>query len=201
MSDFPIAVHGERITAVIVGGGTVGTRKALALAGAGAQVTVVAPDVTSELHEAERSRRVRIVREKYRADRITGANLVIAATSSRDVNARVARDARSNGQLVNAGDRPDEGNFHTMALHRSGDVTIAVSAAGVPGAAARIRDAIAERFDERYDRAVSVLRGIRARLLADGGDGWQNLAPKLLDGDFCASVENGTFADKVESCR
>jgi len=199
VSDFPISLHGERITAVIVGGGAVASRKARALVDAGARVTIVAPDVSTELVDAERSRQVTIVREEYDRDRITGATLVIAATDSREVNAQIAIDAQANGQLVNITDYPDEGNFHTMALHRVGDVTVAVSAGGVPGAAARIRDAIADRFDARYERAVSVLRGLRARSLASGDDRWQDAASKLLDRDFCDSVENGTFADKVSS--
>lgn len=201
MSDFPISLHGERLTALIVGGGAVATRKARALIDAGARVTIVAPEVSAELIDAERSRQVTIVREEYDRDRIKGATLVIAATDSRDVNARVAVDAQANGQLVNITDYPDEGNFHTMALHRSGDVTIAVSAGGVPGAAARIRDAIADRFDARYERAVSVLRGLRARSLASGDDRWRDAVSKLLDRDFCDSVENGTFAEKVSSWR
>ena len=201
MSDFAIALHGERIKAVVVGGGTVGTRKALALADAGAQVTVVAPEVSEEIAEAEASRRLKIVREEYEKDQLKGVNLVVAATDSRDANARIAVDAHANGQLVNVTDFPDEGNFHTMALHRSGDVTIAVSAGGVPGAAARIRDAIAERFDNRYEQAVSVLRGLRARSLASGDDRWQDVSSKLLDRDFCDSVENGTFVDRLDSWR
>jgi siroheme synthase-like protein len=201
VSDFPIALHGERIRAVIIGGGAVGTRKALALADAGAQVTVVAPDVSEDLAQAERSRTVKIVRGEYTRERLKGANLVIAATDSRETNAQIAVDAQANGQLVNITDFSDEGNFHTMALHRSGDVTIAVSAGGVPGAATRIRDAIAERFDSRYERAVSVLRGLRARALANGDDRWRDVSSKLIDSDFCNSVENGTFVEKVESWR
>jgi siroheme synthase-like protein len=201
VSDFPIALHGERIRAVIIGGGAVGTRKALALADAGAQVTVVAPEVSEALSQAEVTRSVRIVREEYDRTRLEGANLVIAATDSREINAQIAVDAQANGQLVNITDFPDEGNFHTMALHRSGDVTIAVSAGGVPGAAARIRDAISERFDRRYGQAVSVLRGLRARSIASGDDRWQDASSKLLDGDFCRSVENGTFSEKVQSWR
>ena len=201
MSDFPIALHGERITAVVVGGGAVASRKARALIDAGARVTIVAPDVSSELVDAERSRQVTIVRGKYDPDRIKGATLVIAATDSRDVNTQIAVDAQANGQLVNITDYPDEGSFHTMALHRVGDVTIAVSAGGVPGAATRIRDAIADRFDARYEEAVSVLRGLRARSLASGDDRWRDAASKLLDRDFCDSVENGTFADRVTPWR
>ena len=201
MSDFPIALHGERLSAVVIGGGSVGTRKALALAEAGAQVRVVSPEVTAELCEAERTRRLSIVRESYRADQLGDATLVIAATDSREVNAQIAVDAHSHGKLVNITDFPDEGNFHTMALHRAGDVTIAVSAGGVPGAAARIRDAIAERFDARYGRAVSALRGLRSRLIAGGDERWRDAAPKLLADDFCSSVEDGSFTEKVDTWR
>ena len=201
MSDFPIALHGERLTAVVIGGGSVGTRKAMALIDAGAQVHIVSPHVTPELEAAERALGLTIVREEYSARHLGRAMLVVAATDSREVNAQVALDARSSGKLVNITDFPDEGNFHTMAIHRSGEVTIAVSAGGVPGAAARIRDAIAERFDERYGRAVSALRGLRSRLLNDGSREWRDAAPKLLGDDFCSSVEDGSLADKVESWR
>ena len=201
MSDFPIALHGEGLTACVVGGGAVGTRKALALAESGARVLVVSPEVTPELEAAERARKLTIVRESYNVRHLGRSMLVVAATGSREVNARIAVDAHSSGKLVNITDYADEGNFHTMAIHRSGDVTIAVSSGGVPGAAARIRDAIAERFDGRYERAVSVLRGIRTRLLANGDDEWRNAAPKLVGDDFCSSVEDGSFDDKVDSWR
>jgi siroheme synthase-like protein len=201
VSDFPIALHAERVTAVVIGGGSVGTRKALALGDAGASVQVISPIVTPELEEAERLRRVTIVREVYHARYLDHATLVVAATDSREVNAQIAVDANSRGKLVNITDYPDEGNFHTMALHRSGDVTIAVSSGGVPGAAARIRDAIAERFDGRYERAVSALRGLRSRLIADGDDRWRDAAPKLIGDDFCSSVEDGSIAEKVDSWR
>ena len=201
MSDFPIALHGERITAVVFGGGSVGTRKALALADAGAQVRVVSPLVTAELEEAGQQHRITIVRDAYRSAHLDRATLVVAATDSREVNAQIALDANTRGKLVNITDHPDEGNFHTMAMHRSGDVTIAVTAGGVPGAAAKIRDAIAERFDGRYERAVSALRGLRSRLIAGGDDRWRAAAPKLIGDDFCSSVEDGSLTEKVESWR
>jgi siroheme synthase-like protein len=201
MSDFPIALHGERITAVVIGGGRVGTRKALALVEAGAQVRVVSPLPTPQLAAAERARELTIVRESYKADHLGRSMLVVAATDSREVNAQIAVDAHVSGKLVNITDYSDEGNFHTMAIHRSGDVTIAVSAGGVPGAAARIRDAIAERFDGRYERAVSALRGLRSRLLASGDEQWRAAAPKLINDDFCSSVEDGSLTGKVDSWR
>ena len=201
MSDFPIALHGERIIAVVIGGGMVGTRKALALLEAGAQVHVVSTKSTPELEAAERERALTITRESYSAAHLGRATLVIAATDSREVNAQIAVDAHSAGKLVNITDHPDEGNFHTMATHRSGDVVIGVSSGGVPGAAARIRDAIAERFDGRYERAVSALRVLRSRMLASGDREWRDAAPKLIGDDFCSSVEEGTFADRMDTWR
>ncbi|HYU53263.1 MAG TPA: NAD(P)-dependent oxidoreductase, partial [Gemmatimonadaceae bacterium] len=62
MSDFPIALHGERITAVVIGGGSVGTRKALALVEAGAQVRVVSPVVSPGLEDAARLHQIILLR-------------------------------------------------------------------------------------------------------------------------------------------
>src|SRR5204863_6767378 len=171
------------------------------LAQAGATVKVVAPVVSRELQEADQVRRVTIVRDSYRSEYLERAALVIAATDSREVNAQIAIDANARGKLINITDYPDEGNFHTMALHRSGDITIAVSSGGVPCAAAIIRDAIAGRFDVRYERAVSALRGLRSRLLARDEQSWKTVAPKLLDDEFCSSVEDGSFSEKVNSWR
>lgn len=201
MSDFPIALHGDAITVVVIGGGSVGTRKALALVEAGARVEVIAPAASPDLEEAARSGKIELIRDSYRASHIDGATLVIAATDSRETNAQIAVDARARGKLVNITDHPDEGNFHSMALHRSGDVTIAVSAGGVPGAAARIRDAIAERFDARYERAVSALRGLRSTLMAADDKRWRAAAPALIGDDFCTSVEDGSLHEKMDSWR
>jgi siroheme synthase-like protein len=201
VSDFPIALHCERISALVIGGGSVGTRKAMALADAGAQVVVIAPEATAELEAAHNARKVTLLRERYHAKQLDRGTLIIAATDSREINARIAVDANGRGKLVNVTDYPDEGNFHTMALHRSGDITIAVSSGGVPGAAARIRDAIAGRFDARYERAVSALRGLRSRLIASGDDRWREAAPKLVGDDFCESVEDGSIAERMDSWR
>ena len=49
MSAIPIALEGSRLSALVVGGGIVGTRKAAALAASGAKVRVIAPAMSAEL--------------------------------------------------------------------------------------------------------------------------------------------------------
>lgn len=201
MSALPIALNGERVRALVVGGGSVGTRKALALLEAGAHVRVVAPEVSAQLANAESTNRLMVRREAYGPEVFSDETVVIAATSSREVNSRVAADARSRGKLVNVVDSPEEGDFQSMALHRSGDLTVAVSTGGVPGAAARIRDALAGRFDARYERALSTLRRLRMQLRAGGDDAWERAATELIGSDFCESVEDGSLPDKVAAWR
>ena len=176
---------------------SVALRKARALLDAGATVRVVAPQVADDFDTLDGSR-LRVARRRYAAGDIGDAMLVIAATSSRDVNAQVARDARERGRLVNVADAPDEGNCTTPAVHRSGDLVIAVTAGGVPAVAARVRDAIARRFSGSYAEAVAQLSSARTALLASGQrERWAQLSSDAIGADFCESVEAGTFSRRL----
>jgi siroheme synthase-like protein len=201
VSAYPIALNGQRLRALVVGGGSVGTRKVVALLDAGADVRVIAPDISAELAKLEEQNRLVVLRAPYGPDALGDATVVIAATSSRDVNSTVATDARELGKLVNVADAPEEGDFHSMAVHRSGDLTIAVSTGGVPGAAARIRDSLAARFDSRYERALAVLHEMRTRLRAADTGAWNRAASDLVGKDFCDVVESGSLPEKVAAWR
>jgi siroheme synthase (precorrin-2 oxidase/ferrochelatase) len=90
-------------------------------------------------------------------------------------------------RVADASKKPNPGRYEL--------VVIGVSAGGVPRAAARIRDAIAERFDSRYASAIDVLRSMRRRLLDTGGAAkWELAMRTLLDERFCARVESGELA-------
>lgn len=199
MNLVPVMLHAEAIRALVVGGGSVATRRALALVAAGAHVRVVAPALDAALREAARGEpRLELEERAYRAGDERGATLVVAATSDRAVNALVARRAREACALVNVADAPAQGTFTAPAVHRSGELVVAVTAGGVPSAAARIRDAIAARFDERYATALAGLRELRARLLEAGqGARWREAADDLVGGEFVARVEDGTLTERV----
>jgi precorrin-2 dehydrogenase/sirohydrochlorin ferrochelatase len=202
VSGLPILLEAAAVRVLVVGGGTVAARKARAFADAGAQVRVVASRIADEIRALEPTGRVSLVERPYDPDDIADAQLVIAATNDRAVNARVASDARAASRLVNVTDLPAEGSFATMATHRSGALVIGVTAGGVPDAAARIRDVIAERFDSRYARALADLAALR-RTLIDRGDGlaWRALASEAIDARFCESVERASLAARVDTWR
>jgi siroheme synthase-like protein len=196
-------LHGEMIEALIVGGGAVAARKARALLAAGAHVRVIATELGADVRSlAESQNRLDLEQRPYATGDIGAAQLVIAATSDRAVNRRVADDGHAAHRLVNVADDPSRGNCRTTATHRAGELVIGISAGGVPSAAARIRDSIAAHFDGRYGAAVAALGALRRRLIDSGdADAWHRAASALLDDGFCARVENGTLESEVERWR
>src|SRR5204862_282302 len=98
---------------------------------------------------------------------IGDAMLVVAATDDNTVNARIAGDARALRRFVIVADDAAAGNCVMPAVHRSGELLVAVASGGVPRASARVRDALARRLDDRYATAIHELGRLRQRLLAD----------------------------------
>jgi precorrin-2 dehydrogenase/sirohydrochlorin ferrochelatase len=196
-------LEGTAIRALIVGGGPVAARKAQSLADAQARVRVVATSVCAELTALAKTVASVSVSEKlYDPADIGDATLVFAATDDSALNDAVAAAARARGLLVNVADAPEHGTFVTPAVHRSGDIVIAVATGGVPTASRRIRDAIARVVDGRYASAVASLAALRQALLASGHrDRWREAAGALTGPDFSEQVESGRFAEQVVQWR
>jgi siroheme synthase-like protein len=192
-------LHGDAIEALIVGGGAVAARKARALLAAGAHVRVVASEIGAEVRAlADSHSRLHLEQRPYADGDVGSAQLVVAATSDRAVNRRVADDGHAAHRLVNVADDPARGNCRTTATHRAGELVIGISAGGVPNAAARIRDSLAARFDDRYGSAVATLASLRRRLIDAGTpDAWHRAANALIDDDFCERVESGTIESEA----
>ena len=202
MSGIPILVDAASVRVLVVGGGPVAVRKACLFANAGARVRVVAREPSDDMRAAAVEHGILLALRDYDRGDIGDAELVIAATNDRAVNAAIACDARAAHRLVNVVDASDEGSFATMAVHREGMLAIGVSAGGVPTAASRIRDAIAQRFDARYAQVIDALSERRKQLLAaDDGSEWRRVNAALLDERFCESVEQGTLWDRTSAWR
>jgi siroheme synthase-like protein len=204
VSGVPILVHAAEIVAVVVGGGSVGARKALALLDGGAAVRVVAPEIEPSLRAAaERAGpRLTLVERAFEAGDLADADLVVAATSSPAVNQAVAATARALHRLVTVADAPAAGTFGGMAVHRAGAVVVGVSAGGVPGAALRIRDEIARVIWPAFGDAVAALGALRERDLRAGDRaGWRAASAALAGASFCDEVQGGRFEAQVAEWR
>jgi len=167
MKTYPIMLDVRGKPAVVVGGGPVGLRKVRSLRDAGAVVRLVALQVAeeSDLHEVE------LLLEDYRPEALVGAALVFACTDDRELNARIARDARQAGALVNAADQPEDCDFYLPAVAADGEVVVAVgTGGGSPALAAALRDRLASALPERVGAYAAELARLRETLQADVPD-------------------------------
>jgi siroheme synthase-like protein len=197
-----IIVHADHVRVLVVGGGPVAERKALAFAERGASVRVVARRATDRLRDAATHGDLNLTLRSYGPGDIADAELVVAATNEREVNARIANDARAAHRLCNVADRADEGTFSSVAQRTTGALLVAVGASGVPAAASRVLDAITTRFDARYGAALEELRQLRERLLeSDERSAWESASAELLGEDFCNRVEDGRLVNEAREWR
>ncbi len=166
MSDyFPVFLDLRGRRCLVVGGGAIGERKAMALLECGARVTVVAPVVTTGLAALAAARRIIHRPRRFETRDVRDAALVIAATGSTAVDGAVTAAARRRRVLVNVVDRPAECDFIFPSVLRRGGLQIAVSTGGrSPALAREIRQALEAVVPEDY--AEFVERVARARASA-----------------------------------
>lgn len=148
----PVGLDVQGKSCLVVGGGGVGTRKALTLMRAGATVTVVSPTVTGELAEQIEARRIRRVKDSFREEHLGGAFFVVAATDDEATNAAIVRIAVQCGALVCDASSAERSQVIFGALFEGDDVTVAVFTGGRdPAQARRTRDQIANLVAQGHE--------------------------------------------------
>lgn len=191
---YPIVLDLGGRTAVVVGGGKVALRKARALADAGAEVRVVAPEFARQFPDDER---LECVAAAYDAQHLDGAAVVIAATDDEAVNAQVAADARAAGVLVNVVDRPALCDFLVPAQMVRGDLLIAVSTGGAaPSLSRRLRERLETEFGPEYETLLAALRQVRDRVKSQGLPPAvrRRIFERLTEDDILAAAREGRDA-------
>ena len=150
MRFLPLGIDVHDRTCVVVGGGPVGTRKALTMAQAGAVVRVVAPDVTEQLRHEVEAGRIEWLKDSFRPDHLAGAFLVIMATNNHSLNAAGALLARQECALACDASSGVQTQVIFGALLENDGLTIATFSDGRdPAHSRRTRDEIAGFLTER----------------------------------------------------
>jgi siroheme synthase-like protein len=171
MSLFPafLKLHSRRV--LVVGGGAIAAQKIPGLLEAGAQVHVVSPKLSPQLTEWVRNRQIDWSPKPFDPADLDGAFLVIAATSLRDLNAHVYREADARNILCNAVDDIDHCHFYYGSIVQRGDLQIAISTNGKsPALAQRLRKELEEQFGPEYECWLDWLGAAREALRAQSND-------------------------------
>ena len=190
-----LKLAGRRV--VVVGGGPVAASKLDVLVRAGADVTVVAPEV----HPAIRDAGVALEERPFVAGDLDGAWFVVAAATPA-VNAEVAREAGARQLFVNAVDDPPNASVYLGGVVRRGGVTVAISTSGEAPALVAVEVPLLYETggERRFDAVVVVtapaeVRAARARV--EAAERERRLVPddeKVRRADF-SYVNTGTLAE------
>jgi uroporphyrin-III C-methyltransferase/precorrin-2 dehydrogenase/sirohydrochlorin ferrochelatase len=167
MSLFPLFLKLEGKTVLVVGGGEAAAAKVSSLLHAGALVQVVSPTATPAVSALAEDERIQWHRRQFSIADVNGKELVIAATSSPEVNHEVYAEARRQRVLCNVVDDPPYCDFYFPSVVRRGDLQIAISTAGQsPALAQQLRLQLENQFGPEYAERVSELGEQRRRILA-----------------------------------
>lgn len=194
MDYLPIFLQLRSARALIVGGGGVAARKAELLIRAGAQVTVIAPQLHEDLRSRVAAGELTHLAERFAPQHLDGAVLAVAATGLKDVNAAISAAARERNVPVNVVDDALLSTFIFPAIIDRSPVVVAVGSAGQAPVLARwVRErieailpaslgALARFMGERRRRVQCVLGAAARRAL------WERIvrgrtADRLLAGD------------------
>ena len=171
---YPLTLDVTARRVLVVGGGPVAARRALALAAAGARVEVVAPVAVDDLTAAAETGRLTWHQRPYAGSDLTSpgrAWLVHTATGT-PADAEVAADAEAVGIWCDRADDAAASVVWTPAVARGADhgpaagLSIAVSGGGDPRRAAGVRDAIAAGLET----GALPVRRVRPRSADRAGD-------------------------------
>src|SRR5512135_2668440 len=141
-----LRLAGRRV--LVVGGGAVAQRRLPGLIDAGADVVIVAPDLTATVEGIVAAGAAQWERRRYRAGDLDGAWYALALTNDPLVNAQVVADAEAARVFCVRADDGAAGTAVTPATGRDGPVTIGVLGGGDPLRAAAVRDGIVEVLRE-----------------------------------------------------
>ena len=171
MTLFPAFLKLANRPVLVVGGGSIAASKIPSLLEAGANVTVVAPELNTQLFEQAQRQEFIWLPKPFSADDLDNRFLVIAATSLRDVNAAVFAEADRRQILCNAVDDIDHCHFYYGSIVRRGDLQIAISTNGKsPALAQRLRKELEQQFGPEYAAWLNDLGAARERLRASSSD-------------------------------
>lgn len=137
MNFLPIYLNLKGRSCLVVGGGEVAARKLSYLLQAGANVTVVSPELGTSAKEFIADANEYLARKFVDSD-VNEQSLVIAATDNREVNARITELCNAQGIHVNVVDDPDKSSFVVPATLNRGRIQVAISTGGASPVLARL---------------------------------------------------------------
>ncbi len=201
----PLYIDPSNWKVVVFGGGRVGTRRALKFLNAGARVVVVSKEFSDELMRSGAELvKVDELDEKTIKDLIKDADLVVIATTDKELNDKIYNVAKALGKLVNDATNAKRSSVHVPFETSVDGIRIAVSSEGASGVSAHIALAIIEEFLKRnllWRRINEFAKMFKERLKEEIDDPKRRFGLYwyvMFDDEVMRMIKEGKVEDAVE---
>ncbi|MFT5550308.1 MAG: uroporphyrin-III C-methyltransferase/precorrin-2 dehydrogenase/sirohydrochlorin ferrochelatase [Candidatus Azotimanducaceae bacterium] len=165
MKQLPIFLTIRHKACLVVGAGSIAARKIGLLLKAGADVSVVASEIGSEVSELEKQGAIRCLLRNYEPTDLKGIKLVIAATNNAQLNADISIMAQAENILVNVVDNPELCSFLMPSIIDRNPIQIAISTGGASPVLARlIRSKLEASIPSAYGELAKLVENYRTKV-------------------------------------
>jgi len=198
MRYYPVSLDILNRKCLVVGGGSVGTRKVLTLLDCGAIVTVVSPDINEKLLELAGNGSITWKKRSYLTSDLDTIFLVIGASDDEELNRQISADAEKLNMLCNIADRPKVCNFILPSIVNRGDLVISISTSGKsPAFAKKLRKELEKQFGVEYIEFLRLMGAIREKLLSEKHEpeAHKHIFERLISSDLVEMIKNNRKED------
>ena len=210
MDYLPLFLDVKNKPCLVVGGGRVASRKISMLVRAHARITVIAPEITSEIEEQINEAKVTWLHKTVSLEDLKGFQLVLVATDDQDVNSEIATHCKERNILVNTADDVQNCNFILPSMVDRSPVQIAISTGGASPVLARMLRAKLENcIPAAYGQLAKLIESYRFKLKEKlpGTDQKRKFWEEILQGPVAELVFSRQFSraenllqDAIEHC-
>ena len=191
MEYLPLFLQVKGAKVVLIGGGTIATRKARLLLRAGALLTVVAPEISEELKNSLTEHDGQWQQSSFAPEDLEGASLVVAATPDGQVNAQVSESAKMRSIPVNVVDSPELCTFIFPSIVDRSPLVVAISSSGRSPVLARL---LRRKIEALIPAAYGSLAEFAGRMRSAVRDRIQGESPRRL---FWEQLVEGRVGEMV----
>ena len=198
MKYYPVHLKIQSRNCLVVGGGSVGTRKVAMLLECGGNVTVVSPAITRQLEDLASSRLIKLRKRSYQTGDLDGMFLVIGATNDERLNRQISSDADRLNTLCNIADRPEVCNFILPSIVHRDDLVITISTSGKsPAMAKKLRKMLENQFGKEYGKFLQLMGAVRKKLLSQAHEpeAHKHIFERLIASDLIAMIRDNRLKD------
>jgi len=165
---YPIFVKLDQLNLLLVGGGNIALEKlnSLLANSPGANITIVAPEIRSEIKDFVKDYSfVTIIEKPFEVSDLENKGLVILATDNKELHRKI-KDLTSAARIpVNVADTPELCDFYLGSIVQKGNLKIAISTNGKsPTIAKRLKEVLNEIIPEEIDDLLNNMQNIRNKM-------------------------------------